>query len=184
MVSEGKDSSPRGRGESGQLEDLESVTKALEEERARAEKYLANWQRSEADFINYKRRNEQERTEALNLANCGLVSDLLPILDDFERALRNVPEEVAESPWVDGVKLIYRKLKGVLEAQGLCAIESEGEEFDPSCHDAVMCMAGEDGKVIEQVQRGYKFRNRLLRPARVVVGKAEGSGGSSDEDEA
>jgi len=164
-----------GHGEGGDSGNLESVKKGLEEEKATAEKYLANWQRAEADFVNYKRRNEQERAEAVNFANCGLVSELLPILDDFERALKNASGENAESPWVDGVRLIYRKLKGVLEAQGLCVVEAEGKDFDPSCHDAAMCMVGEEGKVIEEVQKGYRFRNRLLRPAKVIVGKAEQS---------
>lgn len=187
MSSEARGSSSRGPnsgpGEAIEPGDLESARKGLEEEKARAEKYLANWQRAEADFVNYKRRNEQERAEAANFANCGLVSELLPVLDDFERALKNASGEVAESPWVDGVRLIYRKLKGVLEAQGLCAVEAEGKDFDPSCHDAAMCMAGEEGKVLEEVQRGYRFRNRLLRPAKVIVGKAEQSGQSSEKTE-
>jgi len=152
-------------------EDLESVKKALAEEKEKAEKYLANWQRAQADFVNYKRRTEQERAEVTNLANSALVLSLLPVLDDMERALGSIPEELANSTWVEGMTHIYRKLKSTLEAQGLSLIEAEGKEFDPHIHEAVMTVEGEEGKVVEEIQKGYKFRDRLLRPTMVKVGK-------------
>jgi len=155
--------------------DIESLKRALREEKEKAERYLASWQLAQADYMNLKRRTEQERMEQANFANAALIAELLPIIDDLERALKNAPEELAELPWVEGVELIYRKLQTVLEAQGLSAIEAEGRDFDPNLHDAVMCVEGEEGKVIAEVRRGYKFRNRVIRPAMVKVGK-EGSG--------
>jgi len=154
-----------------QAEDIESLQKALAEEKEKSEKYLANWQRAQADFINYKRRNEQERADVVNYANSTLISNVLPVLDDLERALAGVPEEFAESPWVDGIRHIYRKLQAVLEAHGVSVIEAEGKDFDPNFHEAVMSVEGEEGKVIEETQKGYKLRNRVIRPTKVKVGK-------------
>jgi molecular chaperone GrpE len=102
-------------------------------------------------------------------------------LDDLERALENASDDFDGPTWVEGVRLIYRKLKAVLEDQGLLEIEAEGKEFDPNLHEAVMCVEGEEGKVCEEIQKGYKLGDRLLRPSRVKVGK-EQDGSGSDED--
>jgi molecular chaperone GrpE len=158
-----------------QAEDIESLKKALAEEKEKSEKCLANWQRAQADFINYKRRNEQERAEVVNYANSTLILNLLPVLDDLERALASVPDELAKSRWVDGIRHIYRKLQAVLEAQGVSLIEAEGKDFDPNFHEAVMTVEGEEGKVIEETQKGYKLRNRVIRPTKVKVGRGSES---------
>jgi molecular chaperone GrpE len=157
-------------------QDTESLRKALVEATEQAEKYLANWQRAEADFVNYKRRSEQEKAETVNLANAMLIQDLLPVLDDLERALENSSDDVGPGAWVEGIRLIHRKLKGVLEDRGLTCIECIGEDFDPSVHEAVMCVEGAEGKVCEEVQKGYKLKDRLLRPSKVTVGKEQGEG--------
>lgn len=156
-----------------QEEDIESVTRALAEEKEKAEKYLANWQRAEADLINFKKRSEQEKAEIAKFANAVLVMSLLPILDDFERALDNVSIKLAGFTWVDGIRLIQRKLQAVLESQGLSQIEALGNDFDPAVHEAVLSEEGEEGKVIEELQKGYKFHERVLRPAMVKVGKGK-----------
>jgi molecular chaperone GrpE len=156
-----------------QEEDIESVTRALAEEKEKAEKYLANWQRAEADLINFKKRSEQEKAEITKFANAVLVMSLLPILDDFERALDNVSIKLAGFTWVDGIRLIQRKLQAVLESQGLSQIEALGNDFDPAVHEAVLSEEGEEGKVIEELQKGYKFHERVLRPAMVKVGKGK-----------
>jgi len=152
-------------------EDVESLKKALSEEKARAENYLANWQRAQADFINYKRRIEQERSETVNFANSTLILNLLPVLDDLERALDSVSEKLAGLTWVDGIVLIYRKLRAILEGHGLTEIKAVGEPFDPNLHEAVLYGEGEEGKVIEELQKGYKLHDRVLRPTIVKVGK-------------
>ena len=155
-------------------ETVASLKKALDEERAKAQDYLANWQRSQADFINYKRRTEQEREEILRFSNAALILSLLPVIDDLERALENVPEKLVGEGWVDGIELILRKLKAILEGQGLSEIKAVGEPFDPNLHDALIQVEGEEGKVIEEVQKGYKFCDRCLRPAMVKVGRGKG----------
>ena len=152
-------------------EDLESAKIALAAENEKVEKYLANWQRAEADLINYKRRSEQERCNVADFANASLISGLLPVLDDLERALESQPNNVDESTFVSGIRLIYQKSKAVLEGWGLSEVEAEGKDFDPNIHEAVMCVAGEEGKVVEVLQKGYKLHDRLLRPTMVKVGK-------------
>jgi len=155
------------------LNDVESLKVALSEESEKAEKYLANWQRAQADFINFKKRTEQERSNNARLANTILMSSLLPVLDDLERALSNVSAKLAGFTWVDGIGLIYRKLQAILESQGLERIETEGKDFDPNFHQAVLYEDGEEGKIIEELQKGYMLHGRLLRPALVKVGKGK-----------
>ena len=148
-----------------------SLEEQLAQAREDAQKYLANWQRAEADFQNYKRRVEQERDEGRRFASAALIINTLPILDDLERALMSLDAHLAGLPWFDGIRLICRKLQLVLENNGVTIIEAEGQQFDPRYHEAVMHAEGEEGKVLAEVQRGYKLYDRVLRPAMVVVGK-------------
>ncbi len=156
-----------------EAEDIESLKQALAEEKGKAEGYLANWQRTQADFINYKRRNEQEREEFNKFASTGLVLSLLPILDDLERALASLPPKSAKLTWVDGIRLIERKFRVSLEIQGLTPIKALGEPFDPNLHEAVRQDKGKEGIVISELQKGYKFHDRVIRPTMVVVGNGE-----------
>ena len=153
--------------------DIETLKDALAEEKNKAESYLANWQRAQADFMNLKRRTEQERAELTKFAASTIVAELLAVLDDFDLALGNIPQGAADASWVDGIRLIQRKLLSVLEAQGLAQIKALGKDFDPYFHEAVMFADGEEGKVVEEVQKGYTFRDRLLRPAKVKVGRGK-----------
>jgi len=154
-------------------EDAEALKKALTEEKEKAEGYLANWQRAQADFINYKRRSEQEQKEIIKFANASLMFNLLPILDDLERAFTSIPPHLAKLTWVDGIRLIERKLQASLEVQGLSPIKALGEPFDPKFHEAAMHSKGKEGIVIEELQKGYKLHDRVIRPAMVVVGNGE-----------
>ena len=158
----------------------ESLEEALTAEKKKAEEYLADWQRAQADFINYKRRTEQERQEFNTYANSNLILSLLPVIDDLERALDPVPVRYKKHDWVEGVRLVERKFKTILEGHGVKAIKAVGESFDPNFHEALRQDKGEEGFVIEEFQKGYMFRDKLLRPARVVVG----NGLSSDSSEA
>jgi molecular chaperone GrpE len=155
------------------IEDVETLKKLLDEAQAKAEANLAGWQRAQADFINYKRRSEQERAEVAQFANSMIMLSLLPILDDFERAFVSIPPRLAKMSWVDGIKLIERKLWASLEAQGLSPIKALGEPFDPNLHEAVRQDKGKEGIVIEEVQKGYKLNDRVIRPTMVVVGNGE-----------
>ena len=159
--------------EEAKVEDIEALKQALAEEKEKAEGYLANWQRAQADFINYKRRSEQEKEEISKFANTLLILNLLPVLDDLERAFTSIPPHLAQLTWVDGIRLIERKLQASLEAQGLSPIKALGELFDPNLHEAAMHGKGKEGIVIEELQKGYKLHDRVIRPTMVVVGNGE-----------
>ena len=165
-----------------------SAEEQLERATGDAQKYLDNWRRAEADLQNYKRRAEQERDESRRFAHAALIINLLPIVDDFERAFASLDMRLAGLSWFDGIRLIYRKLLALLENAGVTPIETEGQAFDPRFHEAVAHVDGEEGKVLAEVQRGYKLHDRVLRPAMVVVGKGggqeEGSGKKEEEGEA
>jgi molecular chaperone GrpE len=154
-----------------QAQDIETLQQALAEEKEKAENYLASWQRCQADFVNYKQRAEQEKSEIIEFANSTLVSNLLPIMDDLERAFASVPADLEESNWTEGIRLIYNKLKTSLEAQGLTEIEARGKPFDPHLHEAIMQQNGKEGMVIEELQKGYKFKEKVIRPSLVTVGR-------------
>jgi molecular chaperone GrpE len=162
-------------------EEIESLQNALEEAEKRAAEYLANWQRVQADFINYKRRTEQERLEFNNFANANLVLSILPVLDDMERAIDAIPEEHTRDDWVEGVRLVERKFKTTLEGQGVKPIKALGEEFDPNYHEALRQGKGKEGVILEEIQKGYMLNDKLLRPARVVVGSGEGEASGTKE---
>jgi molecular chaperone GrpE len=154
-------------------EDIEVIKKALAEEKAKAEDYLNNWKRTQADFINYKRRSEQEKEETSKFANSVLILSILPVLDDLERALKSVPPKLAKLPWVEGVKLIERKFHACLEAQGVTPIKAKGKPFDPNLHEAAVRSTGKEGIVVKELQRGYKLRDRVIRPTTVAVGSGD-----------
>ena len=145
----------------------------LAEEREKAEKYKENWQRAEADFSNYRKRAEQEKNEIGTSVCSALILNLLPVLDDFGRAFDSIPAEQENEDWVEGMRLIYRKLQTILESQGLCGIECKGKCFDPFYHEAIAHVEGDEGMVLEEAQKGYTFRDKVLRPSHVVVGKGK-----------
>jgi len=159
--------------EVAEVEDVELLKQALAEEKEKAETNLAGWQRAQADFINYKRRSEQEKEEISKFASSVLILNLLPIVDDLERAFNSIPPRLAKLSWVEGIRLIERKLQANLKAQGLSQIEALGEPFDPNFHEAVRQGKGKDGIVIEEIQKGYKLHDRVIRPTKVVVGGGE-----------
>jgi len=153
-------------------EKLELVQAALEASESKAAEYLDGWQRAQAEFTNYRKRQERER-ELMRFESVGrIIKRYLPIVDDLERALQNRPTEGEGAAWADGIELIYRKLMGILEAEGVTQIEAEGQEFDPNLHEAVMQTESdehESGMIIEVLQNGYMLGDRVLRPAMVLV---------------
>ena len=159
--------------EAAEIVDTETLKQALAEAREKAEANLAGWQRAQADFINYKRRSEKEKEDARNFADSTLIRGLLPIIDDLERALAAIPPRQTKLGWIEGIKLIERKLKTTLEAQGISPIEALGEPFDPHFHEALMQGKGEEGIVVEEIQKGYMLHDRVIRPSKVVVGSGE-----------
>lgn len=156
-----------------EIEATEDLERALAEERQKAGEYLANWQRTQADFINYKRRTEGERAEFNSFANANLILAILPVLDDLERALQAMPVRISKSEWAEGVRLVERKFQTILQGMGVIPMISVGETFDPNIHEALRQGSGPEGIITEEFQKGYLMGEKILRPAKVVVGNGE-----------
>jgi molecular chaperone GrpE len=153
-------------------EELAALRAELEGVRAQAADYLEGWQRARAEFANYKKRVEVEREQLRRTGTEALLLKLLPVVDDFERAFQALPEESTEPVWVDGFRMILRKLQAILESEDVTPIEAAGQPFDPLWHEAVLQEETEehpDGYVTEEMQRGYRLGDRVLRPSMVKV---------------
>ena len=175
-INKPEDAGPAAPAES----EIEQLRQQLEEEKEKAEKFKENWQRAEADFSNYRKRSEQEKGEIGTTVCSALILNLLPIIDDLRRAFASLPDELENEDWIEGMRLIYRKIENILEAQGLCGINCIGQCFDPHFHEAVAHIPGDDGVVLEEVQKGYSFKDRVLRPSQVVVGKGRETGNTDE----
>lgn len=149
-----------------------TLEERLEEAEGKAAEYLEGWQRARAEFANARKRLERERVEARRNATIEVVGSLIPILDDFDRALETVPEEIADDSWFEGVALVHRKLRTILDKVNIERIEAVGQPFDPNYHEAVLQEESEEyesGTVIKELQPGYRLQDRVIRPAMVVV---------------
>lgn len=155
--------------------DLEDLSTQLDEALEKADEYLDQWRRTAADFANFRKRKEREQEEFERRANERLLLKLLPVYDDFRRALENVPGHLDEEDWVGGVEMIERKFWSALEQEGVEVINPDpGEEFDPELHDALMSVETDEydeGQIVDMFERGYKHKDRVLRAAKVRVAR-------------
>ena len=152
-------------------ERLQAIVEEAEREKAQ---FRALAQRAQADLINYRKRADEERQELVSNAGAQVILRVLPVLDDVERALAQAPAEVSqeESGWLEGFRLIERKLSGILAAEGLQRIEAEGAVFNPFEHEVVGNFEAEghrEGEVLQVTRQGYRMNGRVVRPAQVVV---------------
>jgi molecular chaperone GrpE len=140
-----------------------------------ADDYKADLQRMAADFSNYRKRNEAERTEFAKFAKADLITKLLDVLDGYDRALASVPDDMRGQSWVEGMWLVERKLRQILDAEGLEPVDSLGKPFDPYVHEAVAHVESDEpeGTVIAEHQKAYRLHDRVIRPALVSVAKAK-----------
>ncbi len=156
--------------------EIDRLTGELDAAGRQAEEYLVALQRERADFNNFRRRTEQEREANLGLAGEDLIRKVLALADDFDRAVESRPASLAEDPWADGVAAIDRKLRLLLESEGVTPIEADpGRPFDPAEHEAIANVPGTgqaEGTIVDEVRRGYRLRDRILRPALVAVAAA------------
>jgi molecular chaperone GrpE len=169
-----------GASLSEQLAQLSAELEAAEQRAAEAE---AGWQRARADFANLKRRTEEERAEPASMAADRLLIRVLDVADDFDLAVEHVPEDAKDSPWVEGISAIDRKLRMLLEAEGISIMEGEGEPFDPHTQQAISyedTADVPDGTVTKVIQRGYTIGDRVLRPALVAVARNDVAGNNDD----
>ena len=165
-----------------------SAASAVDADRGEAEDPMAGLQadldkfrdlalRSQADFENYKKRSAREKEEAIKYANSSLLERLVAIIDNFELGLEAAKGEGEQSPIYSGMTLVLKQLNDLLAENGLQPIEAEGKKFDPNLHEAIAREPGDqfpEGIVLRQIRRGYRFRDRLLRPSSVVVSSGPG----------
>jgi molecular chaperone GrpE len=158
----------------GLSDEEELLTSELEEWQSKANEYLDGWQRSRADFANYKKRVEREQAQVSQRATANVIKHFLEVMDDLELALKNRPQEGEGASWADGVELVYRKFSSILETEGVTPIETDGQYFDPTLHEAITNEDNPDfesGQIIEVLKRGYFIGDRVLRPATVRVAR-------------
>jgi molecular chaperone GrpE len=164
--------------------EIERLQAELEATQAQSAEHLASLQRTAADFANFRRRTAEDRERELGLASESLLRKVLAIADDFDRALDAMPAEVEAVGWIEGIVLLDRKLRALLESEGVTPIEAIGQPFDPREHEAIASVPATgkpDGEVVAEVQRGYRVRDRVLRPAMVAIaGSGEAAGGDAN----
>ena len=147
---------------------------------ARADEHLALAQRAQADYANLKRRTAEEREQSLGLANEILLAKVVAVADDFDLAIEHVPVEARETGWLEGIAAIDRKLRALLESEGVTPIEALGRPFDPAIHEALSHVPGTgrpEDEVVVEIRRGYRIRDRVLRPSLVAVSDGSGPAG-------
>ncbi len=155
------------------LAEIEALKVETAEAKAQADEYLGALQRERAEFLNFKRRTAEERQRDLGLAGEDLIRKVLALADDLDLAIEARPDAIASDAWFEGVSAIDRKLRLLLDSEGVTPIDAgPGTSFDPREHDAIANIPGTgrpEGEIVEQVRRGYRLRDRVLRPALVVV---------------
>ena len=150
----------------------EALTAERDAALAKADENLQTAQRAAADYANLKRRSEADRERDLDRARESLLSRVVELADDFDLALDHLPPEARDNPWLEGIVAIDRKLRALLEREGVTPIEALGRPFDPNEHEALSHVSGSgapEGDVVLEIRRGYLLRDRVLRPALVAV---------------
>ncbi len=156
---------------------IELLRAERDEAISRADEYVGALQRERAEFTNFKRRTAEERERELGLAGEDLIRKVLALADDFDRAIESRPADLEDDPWADGLVAIDRKLRQLLESEGVSPVEaSPGTPFDPRQHEAIVTVPGTgraEGEIVDEVRRGYRLRDRVIRPALVAVATTE-----------
>lgn len=155
-------------------DEIALAKKELEEAEKKAEEYLNNWKRSQADFINYKRRQSELFIDMINASNLEMIMEILPIYEAFSLAVNQIPNDLNDSEWVKGVIQIKIQLENLLKKKGVEEIKTVGEKFNPEIHEAVEMVSSSskgEGEILEEVQKGYKLNGKVIRAAKVKVGR-------------
>jgi molecular chaperone GrpE len=152
----------------------ETPQKDIEEMESQAKEYLEGWQRAKADYANLKRRVDEDLQRVAKFANEDLILKVIPVLDNFKRAFKHIPQEHKESDWVKGIKQVERQLEEMLKQEGLEKMELLGEEFDPEEAEAMgfdIKSEYKDGEICEVLEDGYKLKDKVIRAAKVKICK-------------
>lgn len=171
----------QGRSTNGAPEPAGPDEAAEQRSPADAEALTRDLQRMAADFANYRKRTEADRLDFAKYAKADFIRRLLDVLDGYDRALETVPADVRDQPWVEGIWLVERKLRQLLESEGLQPLEAAGRPFDPYQHEAVAHSESDlpEGTVLAEYQKGYRLHERVIRPAMVTVSKGPATDGSA-----
>jgi len=146
------------------------IKKKIEECEKQKNEYLAGWQRAKADFLNYKKDEIERLKKILEYANEDLILEILPILDNFEKAEKEISKDKENNNYLNGFLQIKLQLKSILKNKGVEELLSIGQKFDPNIHDAVETIDGkESGEIVEEIQKGYKLNGKVIRPSKVKV---------------
>lgn len=151
------------------IDDLKATVVKL---RGEVDTNLDGWQRSRAEFNNYRRRTQQQLSDSKQQGAIDALTKILPVIDDFERAFTNIPDDLAEHPWVTGTSLILKNIQKVMDEFNIEVLDPVGEEFNPNMHEAIGMDDSSDyesGIVTTTLQKGYKAGDKVLRPALVRV---------------
>jgi molecular chaperone GrpE len=166
------------------INQIEALTTERDDALKTADEYLAALQRERAEFQNFRRRTTEERMRDLGLAGEDLIRKVLALADDFDRAIEARPASVAEDPWFEGIAAIDRKLRLLLDSEGVTPIDaSPGRGFDPREHEAIANVPSADqpeGSIVEEIRRGYRLRDRVIRPALVAVATSSDTPAAND----
>lgn len=153
-------------GTDNKIKKIKKQLKSCEKERG---EYLAGWQRAKADLINYKKEQEQKNSDIFKFANENFIIELLPVLDSFELALKHSTNRAGG---YEGIKHLHNQLLQILKSNGLEEIKAVGEKFNPEFHESVGEIKGKkSGIIVEEVQKGYKLNNKVIRPSKVKISK-------------
>ncbi len=148
----------------------------MAEEKKKSDDYLDNWRRSVAEFQNYKRRMEKDKADYAQYASERLLKRMLDVSDSFDYGFKAMPDEVKNASWVEGMRAVQRQMEKILEQEGVTGIDVQGQDFDPKFHEAIYyepAPGAHEGKILDELQRGYMLHDRVLRPSRVKVAKGE-----------
>lgn len=154
------------------MDALDGLEAELEAARAEAATNMDGWQRAQAEFLNYKKRQEQQRSQQYDEAVARVAKRYLEVLDDLERALANRPTSGDGAEWATGIELVARKINAIFESEGIQLMDALGQPFDPNLHEAIAQVESEEhesGTILEVLQQGYFIGERVLRPALVRV---------------
>lgn len=145
----------------------------IEELESQVAELTAGWQRTQADFVNFKKQAADDRIRQIQVANADLIAELLPVLDNFRLAAQHLPENLANDSWAQGVQQIEKQFENILLDSGLSRIEAVGEQFNPELHEAIEEVESDktSGEIVEEVATGYKYDDIVLRPSKVKVAK-------------
>ncbi|HDN84275.1 nucleotide exchange factor GrpE [Candidatus Aerophobetes bacterium] len=155
-------------------EKIKQLEKQIESSDKEAEEYLDHLKRLKAEFENYKKRMVRERQQLINWAVEDIIKEFLPVLDDLERAIESTEVSSDFSSLAQGIKMVHQQFKGILQKKGLQEIPAKGQEFNPHLHEAIMRIESNDhpdNVVVEEMRKGYKFKDKVLRPAMVKVNR-------------